>query len=292
MFKLAIFSDEVSQDFQAAVNLCREYGLDGVEIRSVWDRPPQHIPDEDVKAMKAILAGTGVRVCGIASPFYKCEIDSEEDCRQHIAILERCIRLAQAFDCNTVRGFTFWRKGSAEHAWQKILDRFTEPIRILERTGACLAIENEASTFVGTGRALRRLLTDLGSERVKAIWDPCNCLYDEQGAEVPFPDGYEAIKDCMVHMHLKDAKRSGPHGKADCTPIGDGDLDIGGQLKALAADGYGGYVSLETHWRPVALTDAERERPGGAKFSESGEYASRLCLDRLFKMLSKIGIKR
>ena len=43
MFKLAVISDEVSQDFQTVVNVSAEYKLNGVEIRSVWDKPPQDL---------------------------------------------------------------------------------------------------------------------------------------------------------------------------------------------------------------------------------------------------------
>ncbi|MEW6357879.1 MAG: sugar phosphate isomerase/epimerase family protein [Planctomycetota bacterium] len=293
MFKMGVFTDEVSQDFQTVVNLCKEYRLEGIEIRSVWDKPPQNISDDDIAEMKKILDGTGIKICSVASPFFKCELDSDEEYRQHIAILERCIHLAQSFDCHIVRGFTFWRRGRAEDVWQQILDKYQEPIKILERTGAKVGIENEASTYIGTGRALRKFLDDLGSPHVGAIWDPCNCLYDPDVQEVPFPDGYQAIKNRMIHMHLKDSKRAEGGGKAECVPIGEGDIDFRGQFKALVNDGYTGYVSLETHWRPAAaLSEDERDKPGGAKFSESGEEASRICLNNTFKIFEEIGIKR
>ena len=124
MFKMGVFTDEVSQDFQVVVDLCKEYGLEGIEIRSVWDKPPQNITDDDIARMKAILDGTDIKICSVASPFFKCEIDSDDEYNQHIEILERCIHLAQSFDCNIVRGFTFWRRGKAEDVWQQILDTY------------------------------------------------------------------------------------------------------------------------------------------------------------------------
>jgi hypothetical protein len=53
-------------------------------------------------------------------------------------------------------------------------------------------------------------------------------------------------------------------------------------------DGYDGYVSLETHWRPVKLSEELLNRPGGEKFSESGELASRICLENIMKMMEKL----
>ena len=178
MFKMAVFTDEVSQDFQTAVGVALEYGLDGLEIRSVWDTPPQDLGNY-VPSMKKILEGTGLAVCSIASPFFKCDIDSEEEYKEHIGILERCIALAQAFDCRIIRGFTFWRKGKLEDQWGKILKKLEEPVKILEREGMILAIENEASTCIGTGGVLRRFLDELDAPQVKSMWDPANVLFDD-----------------------------------------------------------------------------------------------------------------
>ena len=89
MFKLAVISDEVSQDFQTVANVAAEYKLNGIEIRSVWDKPPQDLTDEDMAKMKGILDEAGIEVAGIASPFFKCEIDSEQERREHLEILRK-----------------------------------------------------------------------------------------------------------------------------------------------------------------------------------------------------------
>ena len=158
MFKLATFTDEITQDFQRAVDVALEFKLDGLEIRSVWDNPPQDIPAADVAMMKSILADTDLKVCSIAAPFFKCEIDSDAEIAEHHDILRRCIALGKEFDCSIIRGFTFWRKGNAEDRWQEILEKFAEPIRILEENDAVIGIENESSTYIGTGTVLRRFL--------------------------------------------------------------------------------------------------------------------------------------
>ena len=145
--------------------------------------------------------------------------------------------------------------------------------------------------MIGTGARLARFLSDLGSDRVGAMWDAANCIFEADEPEVPYPDGYQAIKDRMPHMHLKDAKKDPNTGEPACTPIDEGDIDFRGQFKALVADGYDGFVSLETHWRPTALDEEQLNRPGGSDFSEGGEYASRVCLDNLFAMLRELGLR-
>ncbi len=55
MFKLAVFTDEVSQDFEQAIAVALEYNLDGLEIRSVWDMPPHQIDAKSIERMQDLL---------------------------------------------------------------------------------------------------------------------------------------------------------------------------------------------------------------------------------------------
>jgi hypothetical protein len=50
----------------------------------------------------------------------------------------------------------------------------------------------------------------------------------------------------------------------------------------LAAQGYDGWVSLETHWRlDRVLTGPERDEPWGPGISGGGLEASRICMEVL-----------
>ena len=37
-FRLGVITDEISQELSEALDVAEEFALDGVEIRSVWDR--------------------------------------------------------------------------------------------------------------------------------------------------------------------------------------------------------------------------------------------------------------
>jgi sugar phosphate isomerase/epimerase len=292
MFSLAVFTDEVSQDLDTVVRLAREFHLEGIEIRSVWDKPPHKLDTGDIDRIRRKVGEAGLRVAGVAAPFFKCDIDSQEAYREHLGILRTCIRLAQALDTPLVRVFAFWKKNPLEAYWDRIIERYREPIRIAGSEGMVLGLENEASTMIGTGLETRRLVDALGASVVRPLWDPCNELFDEDG-QAPYPDGYRHIKADMVHMHIKDGVQTGPEGAA-CVPMCTGDIDYRGQFAALIQDGYTGWVSLETHWRPKP-DQIERElldRPGGSQFSELGEEASRICLKNTLALLRDLGIER
>jgi sugar phosphate isomerase/epimerase len=288
MFKLAVISDEVSQDFQTVVNVAAEYKLNGVEIRSVWDKPPQNLTDEDMAKMKGILDEAGVEVAGIASPFFKCEIDNEQERGEHLDILKRCIKMAHFFGTNIVRGFAFWKTGRTEELWDTILEYYREPVKIAESEGIFIGLENESSTSLYNAKLTARFIDDVDSANVRAIWDPANETYAEDG-ETPYPDAYNRLKAKMIHCHAKDSA-PGPEGKLESVPVGTGIVDWKGQIKELLDSGYEGYLSLETHWRPKkVLSEDLLNRPGGAAFSEAGEEASRVCLDNIFGILKELG---
>ncbi len=293
MFKLGVISDEISQDFERVMQVLVEYEVPYVEPRSVWDKNPQDLDDDDIAKMKSLMNQYGIKCCSIASPFLKCDMDDPEQYKEHLEILRRCLRLAQELEAPVIRTFVFWRVAPAREVWQKLLDAYEEPVKMAEEAGITLGLENEASTSLATARETAEFCAAINHPRVRAIWDPANEVYAEEG-ELPFPDAFERIKPWMIHMHIKDAVKDPETGEAKCVPVGDGGyIDYPGQFKALIDMGYEGVCSLETHWRPTEELDEELlNRPGGSAFSATGEPATRICLEKIYKILDQVGWKR
>jgi sugar phosphate isomerase/epimerase len=283
--KLAVFTDEVSQDLDVAVALARRYGCTGVEIRSVWNTPVQKLSSDQVRKIKETLDANGLTCCAISSPVFKCDLDSPEQQKEHLEFLRHCAGVGHALGTNIIRVFAFWRqKGPAKEVWERVREQFRPAVPVAVQEGILLGIENEASTYSGTAAEVRRLIQEMDSPVVRSIWDPCNEIYADEGV-TPFPDAYEQVKQWMVHVHVKDAvKKPEP----DIRRLGEGDVDWLGQLKALKADGYTEYISMETHWRAAALTEEQMNKPGGQAFSEAGEYATDLCMQNLAALLAKV----
>lgn len=288
MFKIGVIGDEISQDFQTVVDVAQELNLDSIEIRSVWDKAPQELTGNDINEMKRILDGTGIQIVGIASPFFKCDIDNAEEREEHLGILKQCIEVAKAFDINLIRTFVFWRTDNVEERWDEIIGSYDEPLRMANGEGMILGMENEASTSLSTVKLTERFIREIDSPNIRAIWDPANEAHAE-GGEQPYPNAYDRIKPLMVHAHLKDAGENPETGELESVEVGEGVIDWQGQLQAFVDDGYEGHLCLETHWRPTLKIDgALLNRPGGTAFSEAGEEASRICLKNLFGMVEKL----
>lgn len=291
MFKVGVIGDEVSQDFQTVVNVVKEFNLASIEIRSVWDKPPQELTDQDINEMKRILDGTGIEIIGIASPFFKCDIDNSKERSEHIDILRKCVKLAKTFDAKLIRTFVFWKPDDIAGCWDEIIRSYDEPVRIAEGEGVVLGMENEYSTSLATAALTERFIHEIDSPNVRAIWDPANeayALHDGEG-ETPYPNAYNRLKPLMAHAHLKDADENRETGEMESVPVGDGVIDWEGQLQAFVNDGYEGHLCLETHWRPASKIEGDLlHKPGGDAFSEAGEEASRICLQNLFGMIDRL----
>ena len=288
MFKLGIIGDEVSQDFATVVNFVKEFNLHSIEIRSVWDKLPNELTDADIDEMKRLLDGTDIEIIGVASPFFKCDIDNTTERKEHLDILKGCIRTAKAFDTNLIRTFVFWDTGETEKRWDEIIASYDEPRSMIDGEGIVLGMENESTTSLRTAKLTAEFIEQIDSPNIRGIWDPANEAH-AKGGETPYPDAYNRMKSTMIHAHLKDAGPNPDTDEIESVPVGDGIIDWPGQLQALINDGYEGHLCLETHWRPsLKIDEAILNRPAGQAFSEAGEEASRICIQNLLAMIENL----
>ena len=260
MFRLGIITDEISNDFEYALDRMVEWSLPYAEIRGVNGKNVSDLSPEEVRRAKAALDERDLKACGIASPFYKCELTggpSQEIGNLHLAreraldeqmeVLQRCIRAAHVFETPYIRVFAFWRRGeTTPEIAARIAELFHEPLRVAREAGVTLLLENEHDCYMSVGAETASLLSVLAGEGLRVVWDPGNAY---RAGDVPYPDGYEALKPYIEHVHLKDL-RVNEDGSSKWVPMGEGDIDYLGHLNALNRDSYSGVLSLETHYRP------------------------------------------
>jgi sugar phosphate isomerase/epimerase len=231
-----------------------------------------------------LIDSHGVRVSEIAAPLFKWNCPqmpaiagekrdtfaasfTEQDADK---LLAQSFEVARFFGTRMVRIFTYWRVDDPTKAYPYVRDRMAKAAEVAARSNIVLNIENEHACNVGTGEELGRLLRDVNSPSLRGVWDPANAT---MLGEVPYPDGYDAVKGLFPHMHVKDSRKSATNGKLEWAPIGGGIVDFKGQFQALLRDRYEGTISLETHYR----------RPDGNKVESTRE-----SLDGLFKVLKEV----
>lgn len=277
--KTAVFTDEISHDLERACRVCEEFGVKGAELRGVWNTNCSRFTDAQVREIGRIVDDHSMVVCSVGSPFGKCNLDSAREVAEHMDMLRRCCDIALELNCPMVRGFAFWDRHQApEKPWDRMLTAYEPVPAILQEKGVLLGLENEASCYVGTAAHLRIFLDRLQCDRVKAVWDPANHVQDPQGRDLPcYPDGYELVKQDIIHVHVKDAAPD-PAGGMPNVFLGTGVCRWPEQLQALKDDGYNGYLSIETHVNPEKFPHELQRLYGRYLTGEGREGASRVCL--------------
>lgn len=283
--KLAFITDEATQDFSEAVAMAKDWGLQGLELRSVNDMPIDQISPELLRQWRRRLDGEGLSVCNLASSFYKCGLGEGQ--REELEKLSRLCDAADILGCGTIRGFSFFSPEGERVSAERLAPFFDRPGRLLRERGKKLLLEADPGVNTTNHQGLAELLKLLDKEAFGAIYDPGNDIYDPF-QENPFPEGYEAIRPYLAHVHIKDAVLSeeGPL----CVKPGTGLVDYGGLLRALAQDGYDGWLSLEPHYRKnVVLTEEQMRLPQGRDFSQGGRDTLKESAEALKAMLEAYG---
>ena len=269
--RLSVITDEISQEFEHALDVMLEYGVRHAELRGLWGTNIADLDSGQVARAKEAMGARGITVPCLSTPMFKCDLEVEEGTIEgpmHLAkargigeqteLLRRCCGLAHQFGTDLIRVFTFWRKGElTPDVERRIVDAFAEPLKVAEEEGVTLVLENEHACFIGTGAEAARVLSSVDSPRLRACWDPGNAF---GAGETPFPDGYNAIRPFLRHVHVKDGKIDPVDGSHSWTVVGEGDIDYAGHFDALRRDGYTGFISLETHYIPEGGIPEEGSR--------------------------------
>lgn len=287
--KLAIITDEVSQELDEALRFAAEFKLDGIEVRSMFGRAFKDLTKDDLTLIAKKSRDAGLAICGAASPVFKCNLDAPEEIAAHIELFKRSVEAAKTLGTDIVRVFAFLRKShpATSDELKRAASHFPKLLDIVRGTGVRIGIENEASCIVGNGTETAEFWQHLPqAPEFGVVWDPCNCIYLE-GSNDPIRDDFPPIADKVIHFHVKDAARDGTKPALKCVELGKGSIDFPGHIRDLKRRGYRGWISLETHWRSVPLSDDVQHLPAGYSFSAHGEPASRICMAHLQRWVAE-----
>lgn len=297
--QFGVCSDEISEDLETALRLIRELGLGWVELYHVWGKPLTELSAAELDRARRLVDAYGLRVSSVGSLLLKGtllghvpagRVAADVDFRAELARLRASIRTARCFDTTIVRTFSFRRDDMVglgnpsprlPHGGaipEPVLEKIAEGMAVLcEEAGAAgvtLALENVRSCWGNTGHNAARIIARVNSPVLRALWDPGN---DFVSGGVPYPDGYEAVRPSIVHVHVKDARLvDAATGLTTWEAVGGGAVDYAAQFAALAADGYAGRLSLETHWHPAGSTGVEDSRRSFDGIRTAIEQAERL----------------
>lgn len=284
-FPLAVITDEFTQDFEKICQTAVELEVPYLEVRTAWDKNIVDMSDDEVRELRRLAGRHGRKICGVASPVYKCthpkggDIDHRfEQDAFHAAhtyedqpqILARSLDIAEMLGAPIVRVFSFWRTVEPAKLHAEIVESLENAVAEASPRGIKIGIENEHACNLATGSEVAPILAAIEDGNLGLVWDPANAYV---AGHKPFPDDYRTVPaNRIVHVHAKDGVLPPGSSRMQWGNVGEGRVDWPGQLRALSDDGYRGLISLETHWGG----------PDGDKFQ-----GSTMCIRSLQRLIGE-----
>ena len=267
MAKLGVITDGISRDLEHALQVMTSAGLEYAELQYIGDKEVGDLSDAEMSQVQSWVDSYKVTVSCISRHNFagmlvgQTEV-GDENYNRHMDGLRRCIAMAKGLNCGLVRIMSFRREmilfglNGADHwivskgAWDKLLKLLTPVVQLAEDENIQLVLETGNNAMITSGYLGRKLIDDLGSARLRILWDPANSLY---ACEPTHPDGYQALGvDGIGHLHIKDAVVDMPRATVQFCELGAGDMAPYLQPLAddLKRDAYDGVISLESVYRP------------------------------------------
>ncbi len=240
MWTLSGFADEISPDPGDQTTLLRELGMSWLEFRSAWGTNVLDLDADRLGEVKRTLDANDIGVSSIGSPIGKIFVD--EDFDAHLVRARHAVDVAHHFGARYIRVFSFFvRPGTDPDAQRdEVLRRMRALADLAERGDVVLLHENEKEIYGDVPRRCVDLVESVGSPNLRAAWDAANFV---QVGVRPFSDGYAGLRPHLEYVQIKDARLD--DGEVVAAGLGDGELVE--TVRALRADGFDGFFSLEPH---------------------------------------------
>lgn len=237
---LSGFGDEIDPDpnVQAAVLLA--LGASHIEIRSAWGINVSEFSNEHITRLRLILDDKGLQVSAVASPIGKLDVSVPVE--HEVQRLRQILSVARGLNTKYVRVFSFY---PGEHLGQddvreEVILRMAALAAEAEKAGVVLLHENEKGIYGDTPQRVLDIMKAVDSPALRVAWDNANFV---QVGVRPYTDGYALLRPYLEYFQVKDAVLA----SGEVVPAGKGDGELDKTIKALKADGYVGFASLEPH---------------------------------------------
>ena len=240
MWTLSGFADEIDANPVTQFRTLNELGIRFVEFRSAWGTNVLDLDDDQLAEIKRLLAQHGIGLSAVGSPIGKVGIHDDFD--EHLVRFDRALHVAQELQAPFIRIFSFWMPDGDDPAKHRdeVLRRMSALAQRVGDRDVVLAHENERKIYGDIPSRCLDLVESVGSDKLRLVWDPANFVLCDVA---PFTDGFTQLRPYVDYLQIKDAVRA--EGKV--VPAGEGDGQIPETIRALAADGFDSYFSMEPH---------------------------------------------
>ena len=226
------------KDLDYTFQVISEAGFDKIDLVGRMPHFSVTDPEYDMDELRRVVDKYGVALANIGSYCGRGFADDSEDVRQEaMEEMRKTLDVAKEFGSKSIRIFP----GDGKLAsLDKVVPYFKESAEYAEKLGIYMGIENHGGEISGNPDACREISEKVGSPYFGILYEPCNLM--AAGAE--YKSAFEAFKDHIVHVHIKDGKYN-DEGKWERCMLGDGVIDYHWVWDSVEGLGYDRDYALE-----------------------------------------------
>lgn len=274
MIKLCAFSDEASDSVEGQITALSRNNIKLIELRSIGGVNVKDFTDEQARDYAKKLVENGIKVWSIGSPLGK--IDIAENFSEYEKTVRRVYEIANIFECDKVRVFSFY---NAYGESEKVFENLRRMVKIAGEYGITLYHENEKGVYGDVVWRVENIAANVSG--LKFVFDPAN--YVQEGEDVTV--ALKKVGKRTAYFHIKDAIK----GSGEIVPAGEGNGEIEKLISLVTGDKV---FTLEPHLSLftayTAIDDTElKNRYHFATNDESFDFA----VNALKNLLKKQGYK-
>lgn len=274
MIKLCAFSDEASDSVEGQITALSRNNIKLIELRSIGGVNVKDFTDEQAREYAKKLAENDIKVWSLGSPLGK--IDIAENFSEYEKTVRRVYEIANIFECDKVRVFSFY---NAYGESEKVFENLRRMVKIAGEYGITLYHENEKGVYGDVVGRVENIAANVSG--LKFVFDSAN--YVQEGEDVTA--ALKKVGKQTAYFHIKDAIK----GSGEIVPAGEGDGEIEKLISLVTGDKV---FTLEPHLSLftayAAIDDTElKNRYHFATNDESFDFA----VNALKSLLKKQGYK-
>ncbi|MEM1221858.1 MAG: sugar phosphate isomerase/epimerase [Verrucomicrobiota bacterium] len=287
---LSGFTDEAGPDLETQIKATKELGWKHLSARGINGKNLHDLTEDEFSRVADRLDAAGIQVIEFGSLIGSWSKPIESDFDLTLAEVDRAIPRMQRLGTQIIRIMSYGQKPWGEH--QQEAERFHRLRTIVNRfaeAGLSAVHENCMNWGGFSAEHTLRLIDEVPG--LKLVFDTGNPVFQRDRSKPephPWQDAfefYQAIKDHVVHIHIKDCLNP-PKGQSEperYTLPGEGQSRLPEILSALKSDGYTGAYAIEPH---VATVFHAQDKD---KIDQDQCYNSYIAYGRAFqKLLTQI----
>ena len=143
--KLAIATDAISADFETAVLLGLEWGIEHFELKRIHGKRIPDVTDDEVRTIQRVMQVNEVRLTSLAPGLFKIPLDKAQIAAQEGPRFDQTVALAEKLGTRAIVIFGFIRddKHEEQDALRQVIDVLGRVALRAQREGLTIFLEND-----------------------------------------------------------------------------------------------------------------------------------------------------